>query len=204
MAISYSIRADVIDINSDAPGQADKLLVDSNVWYWMTYSQASYGMDSWRQPLILIYPGYVNNALTAGAKLFYCGLALAELAHLIEKTEHQIFNAALNLKEFRHNYPQARAKVVAEVQAGWAQVRSIAKSISFKLNQRTSDSALQRFQQASVDGYDLFLLEVMFQQNTLCILTDDGDFATVAGIQVFTANRNVLAAASAQGKLRVR
>lgn len=204
MAIGYLIRADVIDINSDVPGRGDKLLVDSNVWYWMTYSQASYGMDSWRLPLISIYPGYVNNALAAGAKLFYCGLSLAELAHLIEKTEHQIFNVTLKPKEFRHNYPQARAKVVAEVQAAWGQVISIAKSLSFKLNQKTSDSALLRFPQAPVDGYDLFLLEAMSQQNKLSILTDDGDFATIAGIQVFTANRNVIAAAGSQGKLRVR
>ena len=32
MAISYSIHADLIDINSDTPRRDDKLLVDSNVW----------------------------------------------------------------------------------------------------------------------------------------------------------------------------
>ncbi len=204
MAVNYAIHADVIDVCSDVPRRSDKLLVDSNIWYWLTYSQASYGIEPWRQPMISIYPEYVNKALAVGAKLFYCGLSLAELAHLIEKTEHQIFNATLKPKEFRHNYPQARANVVAEVQAAWGQVRSIAKSLSFKLNQITSDSALQKFQQASVDGYDLFLLEAMFQQNKLSVLTDDGDFATVSGIRVFTANRNVLAAARSQNRLYMR
>jgi hypothetical protein len=204
MAINYSIHADIIDINSDAPRLDDKFLVDSNVWYWLTYSQASYGMQSWRLPLISIYPGYVNNALAAGARLFYCGLSLAELAHLIEKTEHQIFDAALNPKEFRHNYPQTRKNVVAEVQSAWGQVKSLAKSLTFRIDQKTSDAALVKFQQVPVDGYDLFLLEAMFKQKMLCIITDDGDFATVAGIQVFTANKNVLTAASSQGKLRIR
>lgn len=204
MAINYSIHADVIDINSDIPKKKDKLLVDSNIWFWLTYSQASHGVESWRLPLISIYPGYVNKALAAGSKLFYCGLSLAELAHLIEKTEHAIFNATLKPKEFRHNFPQERTDVVTEVQASWSQVKSLAKSLTFKVDQKASDTALLRFQQAPVDGYDLFLLEAMFKQKMLSILTDDGDFATVPGIQVFTANRNVLAAASSQGRLKAR
>jgi hypothetical protein len=36
------------------------------------------------------------------------------------------------------------------------------------------------------------------------VITDDGDFATVQGIQVFTANRNVVSTARAQGKLLKR
>ena len=36
------------------------------------------------------------------------------------------------------------------------------------------------------------------------ILTDDGDYCTVPGIQVFTANRPVIDAARAQGKLVAR
>jgi hypothetical protein len=36
------------------------------------------------------------------------------------------------------------------------------------------------------------------------IITDDGDFATVAGIQVFTANRTILNAARSHGKLQTR
>jgi hypothetical protein len=38
----------------------------------------------------------------------------------------------------------------------------------------------------------------------LQLITDDGDFATVPGIQVFTANRNVINAARSQGKLQTR
>jgi hypothetical protein len=36
------------------------------------------------------------------------------------------------------------------------------------------------------------------------VITDDGDFSTVPGIQVFTANRNVIQAARAQGRLITR
>jgi hypothetical protein len=35
-------------------------------------------------------------------------------------------------------------------------------------------------------------------------LTDDGDFATVSGLLVFTSNPNVISSAKRQGKLRKR
>jgi hypothetical protein len=58
--------------------------------------------------------------------LLYCGLSLAELAHNIEQTEREIFSSTLKPKEYRHNFPTERAKVVAEVQAAWSQVTSTA------------------------------------------------------------------------------
>jgi hypothetical protein len=36
------------------------------------------------------------------------------------------------------------------------------------------------------------------------ILSDDGDFCGVAGVELFTANPHVLAAARAQGRLAAR
>jgi hypothetical protein len=36
------------------------------------------------------------------------------------------------------------------------------------------------------------------------IITDDGDYVTVPGIKVFTANSGAIAAAKSQGKLLIR
>jgi len=36
------------------------------------------------------------------------------------------------------------------------------------------------------------------------VITDDGDYVTVPGIKVFTANRNAITAAANQGKLLTR
>jgi len=65
-------------------------------------------------------------------------------------------------------------------------------------------AALNRLQTEQVDGYDLFILESMKSHGVVQIITDDGDFATVPGIQVFTANRNVIRAARAQERLVIR
>ncbi|MFV9689915.1 MAG: hypothetical protein ACNY01_02980 [Desulfobacteria bacterium] len=68
----------------------------------------------------------------------------------------------------------------------------------------TATAALNRLQTEKLDGYDLFILESMKNHGVVQVITDDGDFATVSGIQVFTANRNVIAAAKNQAKLKIR
>lgn len=120
MAINYTVQAEVIDITADTPKAEDAFLVDTNVWYWLTYSKAS---QSTRPPAdyqTSNYPPYTNAALGAKARIFQSGLSLAELTHLIEKAERGIFetvNGPIGTKEYRHNLPAERAQVFAEAQA---------------------------------------------------------------------------------------
>ncbi len=81
---------------------------------------------------------------------------------------------------------------------------SLADPLVAAVDNQMANDALVRFQIEKVDGYDLFILESMRNHGVVQVITDDGDFATVPGIQVFTANRNVIAAARNQGKLRSR
>lgn len=204
MPVNYTIQAEVIDINSDIPSEDDTFLVDSNVWFWATYSNASVGAKPYQ---INDYPNYLNTALANGAKIRYTGLSFVELAHLIEKTGREIYAGSFGLisaKEYLHNLPTERAKVVGEVQVAWGQIKTLANPIDLEIDENTTDVALNRYQNQLVDGYDLFILEAMFKHNILQVMTDDGDFATVPKIKVFTANRNVINAARNQGKLITR
>ncbi|MCP4701011.1 MAG: hypothetical protein GY862_29785 [Gammaproteobacteria bacterium] len=88
-----------------------------------------------------------------------------------------------------------------EVQNAWAQVSSLAEPLTVTINAPMTTAALKRLQTEKVDGYDLFILESMKSHGVMQVITDDGDFATVPGIQVFTANRSVIQAAKAQKKL---
>jgi hypothetical protein len=205
MAINYTVEAEVVDIRSDTPKKDDVLLVDTNVWYWFTYTNTSIPARTSYQTTT--YPAYIVRALSAQALLLYCGLSLAELAHNIEKTERDIFcatTAPVSTKEYRHNYPAQRANVVAEVQAAWSQVTSMAVSTDIKVDEMTTNASLSRFQTQLLDGYDLLILEAMDKAGTVKVITDDGDYVTVPGIQVFTANCNVITAARNQGKLLTR
>jgi predicted nucleic acid-binding protein len=206
MPPSYTVRAEVVDIFRDTPQGDDLFLVDTNVWYWTAYAKAAGGA---RQYQISSCPKYLQMAKTAGAVLTWCGLSLAELAHLIETTERKIYETAKGLtlqeKEYRHDYPGERANdVVPEVQAAWAVVENIGMSIDLLVNAPCTTQALYRFANQPLGGYDLFLLEAMARAKVTQILTDDGDFVTVPGIKVFTNNLNVIRAAKAQGRLVVR
>jgi hypothetical protein len=41
MPINYNVQAEVIDLRFDTPQDDDMFLVDTKVWYWLTYTQAS-------------------------------------------------------------------------------------------------------------------------------------------------------------------
>ncbi len=38
MPIRYDIKAKIVDITRDAPRPDDAFLIDTNVWYWLTYA----------------------------------------------------------------------------------------------------------------------------------------------------------------------
>lgn len=206
MAINYTIQADVVDIRQDTPKPDDAFLVDTNVWYWLTYTRASQGDKPPRSYQIKEYPSYINKARLVKNQIYRCGLSFAELAHLIEKTELEIFAKASGFdknkkKEFRHNYPKERTNVVSEIQAAWGSVETMSQTVDIQINKLTTDAALSRLSTQILDGYDLFILESIMKAGIVKVITDDGDFATVPDILVFTSNPSAIQAARTQGKL---
>ncbi|MBI4653581.1 MAG: hypothetical protein HY752_01045 [Nitrospirae bacterium] len=207
MPVQYTITVDVIDLRNDTPRQDDLFLVDSNVWYWTTYSRVNLADTPPKPYQINDYPLYISKALSVKSNLFRCGLSFAELAHLIEKTERGIYiraNGAVSSKEYRHNCSSERANVVAEVQTAWNQVKTMSQIVELQIDETITDAALSRFSTQQLDGYDLFILEAISRARVVKVITDDGDYVTVPGIQVFTANQNVITAAQNQGKLITR
>lgn len=65
-------------------------------------------------------------------------------------------------------------------------------------------SSLPLMSQCAVDGYDLFMVEALKASGVAQVLSYDGDFCTVAGITLFTANRSVIQEAASQGRLAAR
>jgi hypothetical protein len=202
---SYTIKADVIDITSDVPQQEDIFFVDTNIWYWLTYSNASHTAQPYQ---LNDYPNYISSALTNASTLCYSELLLPELAHIIEKTEREIFNVGksprLKAKDFRRLDPSIRTSISNKVKVVWDQVKGDAQPLALSLYESIADRAINRFAIQMVDGYDLFILEIMEIEGIAKVITDDSDYVTVTGIEVFTANPTVLREARLQGKLLTR
>jgi hypothetical protein len=209
MPANYAVCADVIDIGTDTPHPTDEFLIDTNVWALLVYARMAIGSHPSYRAKVAAYSSYVNQTLTNGSRLRRCGLTLAEIAHLIEKTEREIYlstnpGSSFKTKEFRHNLPVERSGVVAEIQTAWSQVKLMASAADALVDDAMTDAVIMRIQTEPLDGYDLFLLEAAASLGVKQVITDDGDYCCVPGIQMFTSNRGVIAAAHAQGKLLVR
>jgi predicted nucleic acid-binding protein len=207
MPVNYQIHAEVVDIRSDAPLPDDRFLVDTNVWFWMAYSRASLTAKPYQMRQ---YPTYIRQVVGARGHLYRCNLSFAEMTHSIEQAELTIFNKArasgtpVGTKEYRHNHPAERLNIVNEIQSAWGLVKTMAQPLDMTINEPIADAAVSRLPTVSVDGYDLFILEAMSKHGITDVITDDGDFATIPGIRVFTANATALSLASARGLLIVR
>ncbi len=210
MPIRYAVRAQVVDLQADTPRAGDAFLVDTNAWLWTCYAKATLGMDHRRRQQTTCYAGYLNRCARAGSSLRWCGLGLSELAHQIERAEYEIWLAAGHAnekpKEFRHNYPAERVRVVQEIENAWHAVEALGTVLPAPLvvDHAATTNALAEYKTLAVDGYDLFFLQAARASGVTQIISDDGDFCGVPGITLFTSNRSVLSAAHAQGKMLVR
>ncbi len=201
-----NVQADVINLTSDQPKATDKFLIDSNVWYWIGYSNASI------QPKVgsVSYPNYINQALNVGCQLYKCTLSFSELAHSVERSEWEIYKQVqknnIDLKTFRHNFPTERLNTISQIESAWALADVVTAGLTIEVNLDNNAIALAqaRMKSEALDGYDLFMVEAMLAAGITQVITGDGDFGQVAGIKVFTVNQNLLSAAAQQGKLLTR
>jgi hypothetical protein len=139
---------------------------------------------------------------------------LDQRAHQYEKAKDEILNDAEQTagqqtckpKEFRHNYPVERARVVGEVEVAWKAAQTIGSALPTPviIDATNTAAALGEFRTLALDGYDLFLLQTARAAGVTQMISDDGDFCGVPGIVLFTSNSSVIGAARSQRKLVAR
>lgn len=202
------VRALVFDLNRSAPKAGDAFLVDTNVWFWMTYPGAPDALHASQTYQINDYPSFVKNALVAKATVHWSGLSWPELAHVIEGTEYKIAKISgaipshTTLKGYRHDHPAERARVAQHIKDSWSQVESLAIPLNdVVINQQAILTACDEIPTIGIDGYDAFLLQAFRASTATAIVTDDGDFSTIPKIKIYTANPAVLADARRDGRL---
>lgn len=202
-----SVRAKVVDIRADTPINTDRFLVDTNAWYWLFYLRASQASNAPQPYQLSDYPDYLKKAINVSA-LHCCALIFTELAHLIEKAEREIYakksNRDIYTKEFRHDYPNQRGSIVELINDTWESVINMSTLVDMKLDMPFIQSTLSLFPSVCLDGYDLFMAEMMFQTGITQVITDDGDYATVPGLTIFTSNPKIISEAKQRKKLITR
>ena len=202
---NYKINAKVIDIANDSPLKSDRFLVDTNVWLWMSYSNLQYVDNGPEHYQTEYYPNYLSQAMCIKAKLIKCELSFAEIAYRIENVERNLYEQSqaqkIDTKAYRYNYQKLRNDMLEELQGVMYSVNSMSEPLSVTIDDNSTSLSIGQLRTWLVDAYDLFIIQTMKQNSITQIITDDGDFSTVSGLLVFTANRNVITAAKSQGKL---
>lgn len=138
-----------------------------------------------------------------------CELIFSEIAHVIEMSEYDIFCEGFeekpSLKEFRHNFSDERKIVIEEIEIAWETVCNSSESFAITMDEQSSKHTFEDLKKYCLDCYDIvYLREIKKTMDVPQIITDDGDFATVSGITVFTANNTIIRAAKDAEKLIVR
>ena len=206
------VEANIVDLRTDTPRSNEAFFVDTNVWYWMGYTNASHSSLSYpaMNYQVTSYPNYLNDALAAESELHVCTLSFAELAHIIERTEREIYNSThgtnIKTKKFRRDFPTEYANVHTEVENAWLLAVGISNNqvIEANVTELMVTSATSQMKVSTLDGYDLFIIEALRAKKITQVITDDSDFGSVAGITVYTANRNLINDARSQGMLLTR
>jgi predicted nucleic acid-binding protein len=202
--INYDIKSEVVDINKYNPTQRDSFFIDSNVLIWVFSTKHSRGNERHGLYQSRVYPAYIHRALKAGSKLYVCGLSFSEMSHFIEDMEFQHFSLMspyVKRKEYRHNYPTERSNIIEEINSAWSAVSLATEMLEINVDRSSVDTSLSLISNSMLDGYDVFLAAATKTHGIVNILTDDGDFSSIEGVRLFTANYGVLRAAEKQGKL---
>lgn len=197
MAVPNTIAAKVVDLRYVGPPAENRFLVDTNVWYWQTYSRASQAESPPSYDKIKNYPSFLNRVLQRRGTLFHCGLALAELSILIERVEYEILargDYRPDHKAYR-NDPACRDVAIKAIEATWQQVEKLSARLPINLDEPLIREALELMRQYPLDCNDALMLAAARSAGVTNVVTDDSDFSAVPGFTVYTANRAVLKAA---------
>ncbi len=202
--INYDIKAKVADIKKYNPNPNDTFFIDSNVLIWIFSSKHARGNDKHGIYQAKEYTAFIHKALKAKSKLYVCGLSFSEMSHFIEDMEYKHFSnlyPEVTRKEYRHNYQSERNNVIEEINSAWSAVSLATEMIELNVDRSSVESSVSLISTSMLDGYDVFLVSATKTQGIINILTDDGDFSSLEGVKLFTANHGVIKSANKQGKL---
>lgn len=197
----------VFDLNNfrvDAISRKISLYLDTNIWYWLTYpgAQEEDQQSSYASFVFNIYKNTEINLLRS--RLIY-----GELANIIERDkfkkyrENNSSRRHMTTKEFR-KLQSKREDVVDNVEASLKFMDRITvpdKEFIEVLDYISGDQFVKTLRTTTLDGTDALMANFISQNNVKNIVTDDRDFLTVSGINVFTYNRRALAEAKDHNKL---
>lgn len=185
-----------LDISKIAPHT--KFALDTNILLWMHYSRC--GTTGYQ---IATYPQFISDLLSENMSLITTSCNISELLYRVEKSEYDIFklsNRNVTFKDFRKILLE-RQNVKDELETILLQLESMYTIHECNIDFSLLNSFVNDFTNHRCDNYDYSILTFLKEHNIENIISDDSDFITYPGINVFTANQRTLREAALNGSL---
>lgn len=189
------MNSQIYDIDTQDISQIDKNLIfalDTNILYWTHYSQASNPNLKAHPYQVSKYPNFVEKLLENGNTLVTTSFNITELIHIVENSEFQIYKACnrtkIKKKDFR-KMDNERKKYKREIETIFLEIYS-AYEDNIRLINITKDDLLnfnKSITNNHCDVFDYLVIEYLKKMDINNFITDDRDFQSIDGINIFYA-----------------
>ncbi|PWJ88989.1 uncharacterized protein DUF1241 [Oceanotoga teriensis] len=171
--------------------------IDTNVLFWYHYAFAKYNYNNIKiAEYQKKYPEFIEQFIEKNKNLFTSSINLSELFYRIEMTEYKLYkknnnNPSLKLKDYR-NIEVERNKLKKTLNAIYKEIKNLytIKDINF-----TNNNLLEYINEMSThkcDVYDHAILSFIKSKKLLNVISDDSDFTSISGINVYTLNNKAI------------
>jgi hypothetical protein len=198
-----------LDDTRNAALRDDLIVVDTNIWLWLVYPNATLGLP----PIHMInaYSTWIVDARNKGAVVQHTTINLMEIAYRIERDAWSVYKATLGtdvpLKTFREGADE-RADVIADVHAAWDQVKRLSSAGNLRLGHDDNEAILALLTSIHGDAPDMIQARYVARQSqagkVAFMLSHDRDLAAVPDLALVTGNGGAIADARAAGRLLTR
>lgn len=183
---------DIANIDIATINKAEIFALDTNILYWTHYSKASDPNLGALPYQVLKYPNFVQELLDNGNTLVTTVLNISELIHVVENSEYKIYKAFnkrfIKKKDFRNlsseriKYKNELIIIMSELKEAYGnQIKII------DIKEKYINNYISKIESNICDIFDYLVIEKLKKEGINNFITDDKDFRTVDGINLFTA-----------------
>lgn len=188
--------ANVIDIKTIDIGKVKTnavFAIDTNALIWTHYSKASNPNLKIHPYQVFEYPNFINKILSNGNKVITTNLNISEMCGVVEKNEFRIYKALngikkMSIKDYRKiatertMYKKELDTMIMEIESAYDKQIEIVK-----VDEKVISSFQANICTNTCDIFDYAIIEHLKCIGVNNFISDDKDFASIEGIELYTA-----------------
>lgn len=174
--------------------QNEKILIDTNIWYWMTYPNASQERG-FNEEKVNQYVDFINKVKDTN-KLYVSVINYSELINIVERNEYNLYKKVNSLSNLsRKNFRRLETEKERVQRMIFNMLEQIKKTCSADFIQILDYIEIEKLKQEMISTYldanDAINLLLARENEILNVLSDDTDFKDASHINLYTYKDNI-------------